>query len=119
MHIKGCKKILLNSESEATATAPVKKKKPRLNKEEKKKRAEIERLRLEEREIKRGLRLAAKIESARRGRGRPRRDPSIPKPVRIRSRKKFDSYYQPDIPKTISRPPAVYDNQSIYDKYSI
>lgn len=119
MYIKSHKIILLNSESEAAATAPVKKKKPRLSKEEKKKRAEIERLRLEEREIKRELRLAAKIESARRGKGRPRRDPSLPKPVRIRSRKKFDSYYKPDPPKTILRPPAVYDNQSIYDKYSI
>jgi hypothetical protein len=117
MERKNRKKILLNSESEAPVKAPVKMGRP-VNEEQRKKRLEYERLRDEERKIKKELRLQAKIESARRGRGRPRIKPGAPKTSPLKRMRPAYSF-QPDPPKNIQRPPAVYDNKSIYDKYGV
>lgn len=117
MYRKRHKKILLNSESEATVKAPVKMGRP-VNEEEKTKRENEKRLHDEEKKKKKELWLEAKIKSARRGRGSPKRDPLIPKPIVKRDRSKKYSF-EPDPPKNIVRPPAVYDNTSPYDKYQL
>jgi hypothetical protein len=36
-----------------------------------------------------------------------------------REKRKMQDYIEPDPPKTFQRPPAVYDNKSIYDKYGV
>lgn len=132
MRIKGSKKILRPINEESPRIPPRMGRPPTGGWEAKEKRDAIEKQLVEERRIKKELRLAAQIEEARLKRqpGRPRKKPGDPPTPRRRPNgtyyppeysalKNKRDYIEPNLTPPIVRPPAVYSNPDPYEKYGL